>query len=137
MVKTSKIVDMAAVHREKQALDVIKRAKRKLKQSLAKDKGIASSGRKTIAARCAYTTHPYSAGMKSLFYATDEWRKLRWRVLSLSNGKCVMCGRNSGHGIVLHVDHIKPRSKYPALELEIDNLQVLCEDCNLGKGASI
>ena len=137
MVKTSKIVDMAAVHREKQALDVIKRAKRKLKKSVAKDKSYASSGRKMIAARCAYTTQPYSTGMKALFYATDEWRKLRWRVLSVSNGKCTMCGRNSSHGIVLHVDHIKPRSKYPDLELEIDNLQVLCEDCNLGKGASI
>lgn len=33
----------------------------------------------------------------------------------------------------MHVDHIKPRSKYPALELVLSNLQVLCEDCNLGK----
>jgi 5-methylcytosine-specific restriction endonuclease McrA len=33
----------------------------------------------------------------------------------------------------MHVDHIKPRSKYPALELAEDNLQVLCELCNIGK----
>jgi hypothetical protein len=33
----------------------------------------------------------------------------------------------------MHVDHIKPRSKYPDLELSRQNLQVLCEDCNLGK----
>ena len=33
----------------------------------------------------------------------------------------------------IHVDHIKPRSKYPELELDINNLQVLCEDCNIGK----
>ena len=137
MAKTAKIVDMAAIHREKQALDVIKRAKRKLKNKAAIAKSHVSSGRKAIAARCAYITHPYSQSLKSLFYATDEWRKLRWRVLSQSDGKCLMCGRNSSHGIVLHVDHIKPRSKYPALELEIENLQVLCEDCNLGKGASI
>jgi len=37
------------------------------------------------------------------------------------------------HGIVIHVDHIKPRSRYPELSLEIENLQVLCEDCNMGK----
>ena len=36
-------------------------------------------------------------------------------------------------GAKMHVDHIKPRSKYPRLELDFDNLQVLCEDCNLGK----
>jgi hypothetical protein len=33
----------------------------------------------------------------------------------------------------LHVDHIKPVSKYPELKLEFDNLQILCENCNLGK----
>lgn len=33
----------------------------------------------------------------------------------------------------MHVDHIKPRSKYPELELEFTNLQILCADCNLGK----
>jgi len=34
---------------------------------------------------------------------------------------------------VLHVDHIKPRSKYPELSLTFSNLQILCEDCNFGK----
>jgi 5-methylcytosine-specific restriction endonuclease McrA len=31
------------------------------------------------------------------------------------------------------VDHIKPRRKFPELELDLDNLQVLCNDCNMGK----
>jgi 5-methylcytosine-specific restriction endonuclease McrA len=35
---------------------------------------------------------------------------------------------------VIHVDHIIPRSKAPALALVVDNLQPLCEDCNMGKG---
>ena len=34
---------------------------------------------------------------------------------------------------MVHVDHIKPRSKYPKLALVKSNLQVMCEDCNLGK----
>ena len=67
------------------------------------------------------------------FYDTREWRELRWRVLTASDGKCNMCGRSKDDGVVMHVDHIKPRSKFPALELEFSNLQVLCEDCNLGK----
>jgi 5-methylcytosine-specific restriction endonuclease McrA len=46
----------------------------------------------------------------------------------------MLCGRSKRkHGVVIHVDHIKPKSKYPELALEYNNLQLLCEDCNLGK----
>jgi 5-methylcytosine-specific restriction endonuclease McrA len=33
----------------------------------------------------------------------------------------------------MHVDHIKPRSLFPLLAADPENLQVLCEDCNVGK----
>ena len=33
----------------------------------------------------------------------------------------------------MHVDHIKPRSTHPHLSLDESNLQVLCDDCNVGK----
>ena len=48
-------------------------------------------------------------------------------------GACQCCGATRSAGAQIHVDHIKPRSKYPELELDIENLQVLCGDCNLGK----
>ena len=68
------------------------------------------------------------------FYESKEWRELRVRVLEKYECKCMMCGRSpKDHGVVIHVDHIKPRSKYPHLQLAFDNLQLLCEDCNLGK----
>lgn len=67
------------------------------------------------------------------FYQSDEWRSVRVKALLRDGRKCVLCGRTVRDGVKLHVDHIKPRSKYPELELELDNLQVLCEDCNLGK----
>lgn len=67
------------------------------------------------------------------FYESDEWRALRYKALELNGGACQCCGRSRKHGVVLHVDHIKPRSKYPELQLALDNLQILCEDCNLGK----
>jgi len=68
------------------------------------------------------------------FYMSDEWRKLRYRVIRKYKATCMACGRNyKEHAVVIHVDHIKPRSKYPKLELDFNNLQVLCECCNLGK----
>lgn len=70
---------------------------------------------------------------RSDFYKTDKWRSLRVKALVKYGRKCCLCGRPASDGVVLHVDHIKPRSKYPALELDINNLQILCEDCNLGK----
>ena len=33
----------------------------------------------------------------------------------------------------MHVDHVKPRSKFPELALDLSNLQVLCNLCNVAK----
>jgi 5-methylcytosine-specific restriction endonuclease McrA len=45
------------------------------------------------------------------------------------------CGATPDDGETqIHVDHIKPRFKYPQLALNADNLQVLCSVCNQGKG---
>jgi 5-methylcytosine-specific restriction endonuclease McrA len=72
-----------------------------------------------------YSNHP--------FFGSREWLELRYSVLRKSSWKCMSCNRDRKDGIKLHVDHIKPRSKYPELALDINNLQVLCEDCNVGK----
>jgi len=66
------------------------------------------------------------------FYDSQPWRKLRFKALELYTHKCMCCGAEN---TIIHVDHIKPRSKYPHLELDFDNLQILCESCNLGKMA--
>lgn len=67
------------------------------------------------------------------FYQSDEWRAVRYSALARSRGCCELCGREPADGVRLHVDHIKPRSKYPDLALDPENLQVLCDDCNIGK----
>ena len=68
------------------------------------------------------------------FYLSREWRSVRYAVLEKFKGACLLCGRTyRDHGVVIHVDHIKPKSKYPELALDANNLQLLCEDCNLGK----
>jgi hypothetical protein len=67
---------------------------------------------------------------KESFYLSREWRELRFKILVKYGRKCMCCNAKNK---VLHVDHIKPVSKYPGLRLTESNLQVLCEDCNLGK----
>ena len=67
------------------------------------------------------------------FLKTQKWRLLRYKALKQSNGRCCLCGRSAKDGVVLHVDHIIPISKDPSKKLDINNLQVLCEDCNFGK----
>jgi 5-methylcytosine-specific restriction endonuclease McrA len=69
------------------------------------------------------------------FFPSREWQTLRYQALVKHGGKCQCCGAGREDGKKLHVDHVKPRSKFPELQLELSNLQVLCEDCNLGKGA--
>jgi len=69
------------------------------------------------------------------FYISKEWRTLRYRVIKSYSGECMACGRSKKeHGVVIHVDHIKPRSTHPSLSLVFENLQLLCQDCNEGKG---
>lgn len=69
------------------------------------------------------------------FFASQEWLRLRYDALKANGARCQCCGARPTRERPLHVDHIKPRAKYPELALDISNLQVLCADCNLGKGA--
>ncbi|MBX2972027.1 MAG: HNH endonuclease, partial [Flavobacteriales bacterium] len=56
----------------------------------------------------------------------------RYQVFQRDGWKCVSCGKNPvEHEIILHVDHIVPRSKGGTDTLE--NYQTLCDLCNLGK----
>lgn len=72
---------------------------------------------------------------RSGFYDTDEWKSIRYKVLVKYGATCQCCGATRADGVKIHVDHIKPRSKHPELELSFENLQVLCEPCNMGKRA--
>lgn len=71
---------------------------------------------------------------RDYFLLCAEWRVVRMRVLARLGGKCQCCGRTAKDGVVINVDHIKPRRQYPELALDETNLQVLCDACNQGKG---
>ncbi len=79
-----------------------------------------------------------SAGDRQTARAAAEKRlavmpSLRWQVFARDHWRCVACGRHGAmEGVILHVDHIVPRSKGGADAL--NNYQTLCWECNLGKG---
>lgn len=68
------------------------------------------------------------------FLSTFEWRKVRMEALKKYGPKCQCCGATPANGAVMNVDHIRPRKKWPSLALDVNNLQILCHDCNHGKG---
>lgn len=89
---------------------------------------------KAIIKHVALLAKPEKASSDN-FYESSEWQKVRYKALLKHNGSCQCCGASPSKGKPLHVDHIKPRSTHSELELVVDNLQVLCKDCNFGKGA--
>lgn len=69
------------------------------------------------------------------FYSSWDWKRARYEAIRIHGNRCQCCGwrpgdTENGH---LVVDHIVPRSKRPDLALDVGNLQVLCNDCNMGK----
>lgn len=69
------------------------------------------------------------------FLSSYAWRNARYEAIKKNNGRCECCGASpKENNIVLHVDHIKSRRLFPELALDPSNFQVLCEDCNHGKG---
>jgi len=76
-----------------------------------------------------------SLANKSLNHRRAISARVRYQVLLRDKSTCQVCGRQAPQ-VRLHVDHIEPVS----WELDWrpsddpDDYQVLCEDCNLGKG---
>lgn len=69
-----------------------------------------------------------------LFYASWEWKRLSFDVKQARGRMCECCGATAPHVRII-TDHIKPLRKYWHLRLDPLNLQVLCDDCNMGKGS--
>lgn len=79
-------------------------------------------------------TSNFEANKSKEFLSTYEWRKLRMEAIKKYGNSCQCCGASPKNGAVLNVDHIKPRKFFPHLALDINNLQILCAECNHGKG---
>jgi hypothetical protein len=72
-------------------------------------------------------------GLKILEKTRTIPLSVRIKVLSRDNFHCMFCGKSPAIdiGTKLHIDHIVPFSKGGTNTVE--NLQTLCEECNLGK----
>jgi hypothetical protein len=71
----------------------------------------------------------------SEFYHSWEWKRVRYDFLKGRQRRCECCGATPEHGVRIVVDHIKPIRHYWDLRLDPANLQLLCDDCNMGKGS--
>lgn len=84
--------------------------------------------------RVANAAKKAAAMKRASFYKTETWKSLRYDALLASKGRCECCGAGPNDGATLRVDHIRPISQAPHLKADPYNLQVLCNDCNWGKG---
>ena len=59
--------------------------------------------------------------------------RIRFKVMQRDDFQCQICGASPAMqaGVLLHVDHIVPVAK--GGQATMDNLQTLCQKCNLGK----
>ena len=49
-------------------------------------------------------------------------------------GKCMYCESRAEHVSYSHIEHIKPKKKFPELEFVWENLGFSCQVCNTNKG---
>jgi 5-methylcytosine-specific restriction endonuclease McrA len=65
-----------------------------------------------------------------------EWRQVRYDFLKEKGRRCQCCGRTPEQdGVRIVVDHILPLRRFWSSRLDPGNLQLLCDDCNQGKGS--
>lgn len=110
---------------------------KKLSKKQRKKRRLSAAGYKQSATKAVKKKPVVVSGVDvttTAFLDTYEWRKLRMEALKKYGPKCMCCGATPQTGAVMNVDHIKPRKLWPSLALDINNLQILCHECNHGKG---
>lgn len=118
------------------AIDALPRNKRKVLQRTAREK-LHGLDRREVRA----VIYGRGNGDGAEFYKSWEWRTLRMKVLKFHGHRCQSCGATpanydaAGNPVRIVVDHIKPVRRFWDLRLDPSNLQVLCDECNQGKGA--
>lgn len=127
-----------AVYSLQAQIDLMPRQKRKQYQRAARAKLLPLDRRQVRAVVYGNGIQPENRGD---FYKSWDWRTLRMQVLRRHGARCQCCGASpcdfdtAGNPVKIVVDHIKPLATHWHLRLEPTNLQILCDECNQGKGA--
>jgi 5-methylcytosine-specific restriction endonuclease McrA len=69
------------------------------------------------------------------FYNSWQWKKVRYEFLKGKARRCQCCGSTPAQGERIVVDHVKPLRHFWHLRLDPNNLEILCDSCNRGKGS--
>ena len=79
--------------------------------------------------------------IKSHFFPNENveivkkiWNDLRLKVFERDGNICRFCGIQEDG---MHIDHKLPKFLFPSLTYDLDNLQVLCKNCNSRKGHKV
>lgn len=97
--------------------------------------------RKFKKVRTERPTSKIAHSTRDKFYKSWEWRTVRMKALKQFGPVCMCCGSKvgdvtaNGDPVRICVDHIKPVYLFWQLRLDPANLQILCDECNQGKGA--
>lgn len=100
-------------------------------EALSEDrrKELRAESRKEKPIKTYYVKKPKAAKKpKREYYTAKEWATTRTVVFARDGRICHMCGN-----VATHIDHLLPKSKYPELALNLDNLKPACKDCNFTK----
>lgn len=81
------------------------------------------------------TPAPADEGRIEAFYKSWAWKRLSYQTRLDRGQRCECCGATPEHGVRIVCDHIKPMRRFWHLRLDPGNVQVLCDDCNMGKGS--
>lgn len=69
------------------------------------------------------------------FYESWGWKRARYDFIKDKQRRCQCCGATPENGVRIVVDHIHPIRKFWSRRLDPSNFQILCDDCNMGKGS--
>ena len=84
----------------------------------------------------AYTIHSKTYLECREFYRSYDWKKIRKQIVDTREHRCACCNiKLSVNTKSLNVDHILPLKYYWDQRLDLDNLQILCDECNKAKGS--
>ena len=83
-------------------------------------------------ARAAYNRKPTKNNLRRKNAAESKYnhRAVRTELITMCHGKCVYCESHVMHVSYPHIEHFRPKAKFPNLCFEWENFFLACSICN-------